>query len=140
MHRFFSLLLLPALAIPALPLVALADEPPKTEAVRAPGKRMTWEQRFAKADVAQDGHLTPEEAKGSFPLVARNFSKIDLDGKGYVTANDVRAWYALRKAARAGQHPPEDTLRPRKAYQRAYPDQKPAGVKTSVRMTVSSGQ
>jgi len=141
MHRFFSLLLLPALAIAALPMAALADETPKTEAVSPPSKRMSWEQRFAKAEVAQDGHLTLEEAKGGLPIVAKNFSKIDVDGKGYVTTNDVRAWYILRKAARAGgQQPPEDTLRPRKAYQRAYPDQKPPGIKTSARMTVSSGQ
>jgi hypothetical protein len=66
--------------------------------------RATWEQHFTQADLAHDGHLTLEEAKGGFPLVAKHFDDIDVDHEGYVTTNDIRAWRVMRKAARAGWH------------------------------------
>jgi hypothetical protein len=59
------------------------------------------QQRFARANAAADGHLTLEEAQAGFPLVARHFAGIDIDGKGYVTLKDLRAWYAARRVAGA---------------------------------------
>ena len=138
MHRCFSLLLLPILIGPTMVgstlLVAglagqaLADEPAKTE---APAKaepqhaRQTWEQRFGQANVAHDGHLTREEATAGFPLVAKHFDDIDVDHKGYVTENDVRAWRVMRKAVRRLAHPPADKLKPQHAFQRQLQDQRP---------------
>ena len=89
--------ILPLLIIPLLIGPALAEEPAKTDGHPA---RMTWEQHFTQADLAHDGHLTLEEAKGGFPLVAKHFDDIDVDHKGYVTTNDIRAWRVMRKAAR----------------------------------------
>jgi hypothetical protein len=121
MRRVLTLLILPLLIGPAL-----AEEPAKTDCHPA---RMTWEQHFTQADLAHDGHLTLEEAKGGFPLVAKHFDDIDVDHKGYVTTNDIRAWRVMRKAARRLAHPPEDKLKPQHAYQRRPPDQRPVSTK-----------
>jgi hypothetical protein len=121
MRRFLPLLILPLLIGPAL-----AEEPAATNSHPA---RMTWEQHFTQADLAHDGHLTLEEAKGGFPLVAKHFDDIDVDHKGYVTTNDIRAWRVMRKAARRLTHPPEDKLKPQHAYQRRPPDQRPVSSK-----------
>src|ERR1700684_334064 len=121
MRRILSLLVLPLLLGPAL-----AEEPAKTGCQPA---RMTWEQHFTQANLAHDGHLTQAEAKGGFPLVAKHFDDIDVDHKGYVTANDVRAWRVMRKAARRLTYPPDDKLKPQHAYQRRPPDQLPVSPK-----------
>jgi hypothetical protein len=118
--------ILPFLILPLLIGPALAEEPAKTDCHPA---RMTWEQRFTQADLAHDGHLTLEEAKSGFPLVAKHFDDIDVDHKGYVTTNDIRAWRVMRKAARRLTHPPEDKLKPQHAYQRRPPDQRPVSAK-----------
>lgn len=49
------------------------------------------ESRFAAADKNGDGKLTLAEAQAGMPRVAKNFSKIDRDGKGYVTVDDIKA-------------------------------------------------
>ncbi len=49
------------------------------------------EKRFALADKDGDGKLTLEEAKDGMPRVFKNFSKIDVGGKGFVTVSDVKA-------------------------------------------------
>jgi hypothetical protein len=115
MHRFFGVILLSALAVPAI-----AQEPPNAMAPHH--TRETWQQRFTEANAAHDGHLTLEEAKGGYPAVAKHFSDVDADHKGYVTENDIRAWRIMRKAAHRLAKPPEDKLRPRAAFQRVYPD------------------
>ncbi len=63
---------------------------------------LTMEQRFEKANVTHDGHLTLEQAKTGYKSVARHFSAIDKDKKGYVTEDDIHAYY---KAQRALHHP-----------------------------------
>lgn len=84
--------------------------------------RMTWEQRFAQANVTHDGHLTPEQAKLGYATVARHFHDIDLDGKGFVTEDDVRAWHESQRAARhSGQAHEASPLQPQPAYQRILP-------------------
>jgi hypothetical protein len=87
--------------------------------------RQTWEQRFSQANLAHDGHLTLEEAQSGYSLVAKHFDDIDIDHKGYVTTNDVRAWRIMRKAGRRLPHPPENKVRAQRAFQLRYPDQRP---------------
>jgi hypothetical protein len=136
MRRLLRLSLFPVLVL--IP-PAFADDAPAAHA------RGSWQQHFARANTAGDGHLTLEEAKGGYPTVAKHFSSIDVDGKGYVTENDIRAWHALRRATanRTGQAS-DDELRPRNAFQRLYPEQRPV-TSTSAQVSVateppSSGQ
>ena len=49
------------------------------------------EERFAAADQNADGKLTLEEAKAGMPRIASSFSKIDVDKKGYVTLDQIKA-------------------------------------------------
>ena len=49
------------------------------------------DRRFAMADKNKDGKLTLEEAKAGIPRVAANFSRIDTQNKGYVTAAEIKA-------------------------------------------------
>ena len=49
------------------------------------------EERFAAADTNADGKLTLEEAKAGMPRIASAFSKIDVDKKGYVTLDQIKA-------------------------------------------------
>ena len=57
----------------------------------------TMEQRFASANTAHDGHLTLDEAKAGYPTIARHFDAIDRDKKGYVTQDDIRAYYKTQR-------------------------------------------
>jgi hypothetical protein len=77
---------------------------------QAPAATSHLDQRFAQANQAHDGHLTLEEAKAGFPIIASHFASIDIDGKGFVTESDIRTWYAARKAAHA-KLPADDTAR-----------------------------
>jgi hypothetical protein len=131
MRRLLGLLILPALALPAS-----AEPAQRPDAPAAHRARQTWQQHFADANAAHDGHLTANEAKGGFAQVARHFDEIDVDQKGYVTENDVRAWKAMLKAARRLTKPPEDVLRPRAAFQRKRPDAQPLSVSSRQKMTM----
>jgi hypothetical protein len=123
MHRFLSLLLfLSVLSLPILSLPAVAADAPVPDPAQAHHVRLTWEQRFTQANLTHDGHLTLDEAKGGYALVAKHFEDIDVDHKGYVTENDIRAWQAMRKAARRLTKSSEDQLRPRAAFQSGCPD------------------
>ncbi len=119
MRLVFSLLLLPLMFGHAL-----ADEAPKAPAHRT---RQTWQEHFAQANATHDGHLTMAEAKDGFALIARHFDDIDVDHKGYVTENDVRAWRVMRRAAHRLTRRPVDKLRPLHAFQLHSPN-KPAAV------------
>ena len=46
-------------------------------------------ERFEKADVNHDGKLTREEAKAGMPRVYKNFDRIDVDKKGFVTLQEI---------------------------------------------------
>ena len=108
-----SLVAFPALAEPTAPSA------PPTET----RQRVTWQQRFVKANVPGDGRLTLEQARTGYATVARNFQDIDLDGKGYVTQDDIRAWHKVRREARLDtKKPVDDPLRPRAAFQRTLPE------------------
>jgi hypothetical protein len=49
------------------------------------------ETRFKAADKNADGKLTLQEAKDGMPRVADAFSHIDIEKKGYVTLDQIRA-------------------------------------------------
>ena len=69
----------------------------------APAKPASpMDEKFAKANVTQDGRLTPEQAAGAMPMVAREFKAIDTGQKGYVTIEEVRAFRRKRMAGKAG--------------------------------------
>ncbi len=57
----------------------------------------TMEQRFASANTARDGHLTRDEAKAGYPPIASHFDAIDRDKKGYVTQDDIRAYFRIQR-------------------------------------------
>ena len=140
MHPYLRTFLLPALALPALSVAAIADEPARTVAAPAHHTRITREQHFAKANTAGDGHLTMEEAKSGFPLVAKHFADIDVDGKGYVTLKDLKTWYAMRKVARSSHSAPDDAPQSRNARHSSLPGDRPIGTPVVSQMTVSAGQ
>ena len=52
-----------------------------------------------------------------------------------MTENDLRAWRALRKAARRPQQEATDTMRPRNAFQLTYPGRQ--SLNTSTNRTVA---
>ena len=117
---------------PAQAAVVPAAIPPDTGQQPAPARktRITWEQRFAQANMTHDGHLTLEQAKGGYAAVARHFPEIDLAKKGFVTEDDIRAWHKAQRAARRGQSGGQsggqsaegsNTLHPQQAFQRFFP-------------------
>ncbi len=156
MHRFLALLLLPAMVMSVMVMAAWAEDVPPTPTVdllRAPAvdtpkdarqptkhARVTWEARFAQANAAHDGHLSLAEAKTSYKTIAQHFKEIDIEGKGYVTENDVRAWRALQSEVRHAPRQDDDPLRPRDAFQRHPPDQRPAPSHTMLLRPAERGQ
>ncbi|HHH9432164.1 TPA: EF-hand domain-containing protein [Pseudomonas aeruginosa] len=84
-----SLLVLPGLAL-AAPQFGGADR-----------AKAALEARFKQADTDQDGKLTQAEAERGMPRIAKNFSKIDAAGNGYVTLDQLRAF--AQQAAAAGR-------------------------------------
>lgn len=48
------------------------------------------EQRFKAANTTNDGKLTLDQAKAGMPRVAKNFDKIDVDHKGYITLQQIK--------------------------------------------------
>lgn len=115
MRRLLSLVILFALSVPAW-----AAAPQKPDAVMPKPARQTWQHQFAEANLARDGHLTLGEATAGYSSVAKHFSDIDADHKGYITVEDIQAWRIVRKAARRLTKPPEDKLRPQPAVERIY--------------------
>ena len=49
------------------------------------------DERFKAADKNADGKLTLEEAKAGMPRIADAFDHIDVDKKGYVTLDQIKA-------------------------------------------------
>jgi hypothetical protein len=82
---------------------------PGAPKVAAPKPKLTAAQRFQKrfdaANTSHDGHLTLDQAKAAkWTAVVRRFSKVDIDQKGYVTADELRADYATQHAAKVKQN------------------------------------
>jgi len=57
------------------------------------GSRMDaiLEQRFKAANTTHDDKLTKEQAKAGMPRIYKNFDKIDVEKKGYVTLEEIKA-------------------------------------------------
>jgi len=85
------LTLIAAIAI-ASPAYAQTTSPKPTHA------RPTMQQHFEQANITHDGHLTLEQAQTGYKTVAKRFDAIDQDKKGYVTIDDIRAYYKTQKA------------------------------------------
>lgn len=94
-----------ATTTPASPAPAAAPASPpvmQTAPAAAPHvvhHRKTRQERFDAANTTHDGHLTEEQARSGMPSIARNFAAIDTGKKGYVTMDDIKAYYAARRAA-----------------------------------------
>ncbi|MBV9756413.1 MAG: hypothetical protein JO047_05105 [Alphaproteobacteria bacterium] len=60
-------------------------------------------ERFATANTTGDGRLTLQQAEAAnWRQVARHFAMIDVQHKGFVTMQDIRAWRQQRRAMRGG--------------------------------------
>jgi hypothetical protein len=155
MRMLPRLLLLPLLALPplAVPPQALAQTEPAVSAQTEPAAvaqtepaapaehhtRMTWEQRFEKANDSHDGHLTLAQARLGYVTVARHFHDIDTDGKGFVTEDDIKAWHKQQRAVRhTGQTSLDDSLRSRPAIHRTLPGQRLYDAPTQPSMAIQA--
>jgi Ca2+-binding EF-hand superfamily protein len=66
------------------------------EAMRADG-RAHGEERWKAADTDGDAAISRDEAKAAMPRLAGNFDKVDANGDGKVTREEMRAVRAQRK-------------------------------------------
>jgi hypothetical protein len=139
MRRFLSLVFLPVMSLSVLSLPAWAVDPPATGTPPAHAARQTWQQHFTQANLAHDGHLTLEEAKGGYADVARHFDDIDVGHRGYVTQDDIQAWRAARRAAHRLTKPSEDKPVPRSAVQHVYPTVRTIAVADKHTVSASAG-
>ncbi|HET6195822.1 MAG TPA: hypothetical protein VFE12_08715 [Acetobacteraceae bacterium] len=91
--------LLPLLAAAVLALPASAQTTSQTQATTtALHNHLSMTQRFEQANTTRDGHLTLDQAKTGYKSVARHFAAIDQDKKGYITEDDIRAYYKTQRA------------------------------------------
>lgn len=116
MRLLHTLLLLPLVCTPVLAQTA----PPA--ATEHHGRR-TAEEHFAAANTTRDGRLTLEQAKAGYKSIAKSFDQIDINRRGYVTMDDIKAWRAAKKAARqaakqAAEASGTGMARPTPAFQR----------------------
>jgi hypothetical protein len=63
-------------------------------------------QRFAAANVTHDGRLTRQHAAVGMPAVAREFDAIDVQHKGFVTLDEIRAFRAAQHRMQGAPPPP----------------------------------
>jgi hypothetical protein len=93
---------------PAAPAPATPAPPAATAPAVAPAHHAhaTLQERFDQANTSHDGHLTLDQAKAGMPMVAKHFSAIDKDKKGYVTMDDIHAYSAARHAGHPAAHHP----------------------------------
>ena len=117
------LLLLPLFALPAHAQTppappAPAAAPAAPAPARAKPHRMSWKERFARANVTHDGHLTRQQAEQGYRTIARHFAEIDASKKGYITVEDIAAWHKLQRAMHHHRQDQDShALHPRPAMQ-----------------------
>ncbi len=86
---FNTRMVLSALALSLVSLVGVSTAQTIDPATQA--KLTELETRFKAADKNADGKLTLQEAKEGMPRIADAFSHIDIEKKGYVTLEQIRA-------------------------------------------------
>jgi uncharacterized secreted protein with C-terminal beta-propeller domain len=85
------------LALPLFVLTAQAETTTTSTSTKSMPTHMTMDQRFQQANVTHDGHLTEDQAKTGYKSIARHFSAIDQDKKGYITEDDIRTYDKLQR-------------------------------------------
>jgi hypothetical protein len=70
----------------------------------AASSHKTLHERFVAANTTHDGHLTLEQAKAGMKSIAKKWDAIDKDHQGYVTEDDIHAYYKARR-----HHPAAET-------------------------------
>ena len=86
---FNTRMVLSALALSLVSLVGVSTAQTIDPATQA--KLIELETRFKAADKNADGKLTLQEAKDGMPRIADAFGHIDIEKKGYVTLDQIRA-------------------------------------------------
>jgi hypothetical protein len=124
----------PQSAYPAASAPSTGTPAPNATAPTTPAHhRMTWKQRFTQANLAHDGHLTMQEASGGDPSLARHFTEIDADKKGFVTEEDVTNWHKMQRAMRhSNRSQTNQGMQPRHAFEQ--------GTITPQRVHTTNGQ
>ena len=87
--RRTTLLLALATCIAASFIVVPAFAQNPQNSARAEQLKAQMIERFQQADVNKDGRITKTEANGKMPRLHANFEKVDSDGDGYVTQQDI---------------------------------------------------
>jgi hypothetical protein len=91
----------PAVMKNSMPAATVADErsvpsagasPTEETPAGAQHRRKGLKVRFDEANTTHDGRLTPQQAQASWPAIAKHFSEIDKDHRGYVTVDDIRLY------------------------------------------------
>jgi hypothetical protein len=107
MKRLLPALFLAFFALPAsaqTPAAPPASSPRPAQPAHKP--RVPLQEAFEQANVTHDGHLTLEQAKAAdMSTVARHFTAIDKDKKGYVTVNEIREYFRANRHARSTAKP-----------------------------------
>ena len=79
---FSSLCLIATVTFMFLAAPVYADEASRNREIQ---------ERFAKCDTNRDGKLAMDEAKGCMTRIYHHFSRIDEQGRGYVTVAQIQA-------------------------------------------------
>ena len=90
-----------ALFLAALPVTTAFGQQAAANPEKAAQKQAAFQKRFAAADANGDGKLTKQEADDKMPFVYKHFDEIDTAHKGFVTKDQVAAYFAKRREARA---------------------------------------
>ncbi len=85
-----SMLALAVCAATSVATSAFAQNPQTS--VRAEQLKTQMIERFQQADANKDGRLTKAETNGTMPRLHANFEKVDGNGDGYVTQQDVMTY------------------------------------------------